>query len=198
MIKRGQITIFVILGIVLIVALVLVGVFKGEEVKKGVEKQITSVGSMSEYVAEVEVIVQDCLEHSMIETFAELGVGAIGNYKEDFGKILKFKVLECVDFSSVNAKVVSEGIDSVDVSYAAGNTKIQVNLNYDISIEKDENVKRLNKFYSEVSIIPECCIPVQVDGNCKAKESSNVVSCGRLFKIDQGESLEMDGECSAC
>ena len=73
-----------------------------------------------------------------------------------------------------------------------------VNLNYDISIEKDENVKRLNKFYSEVSIIPECCIPVQVDGNCKAKESSNVVSCGRLFKIDQGESLEMDGECSAC
>ena len=93
---------------------------------------------------------------------------------------------------------VASEVEDVKISYGAGNTKIMAQAYYSVTVMDDDNVENLKEFYSEISIIPNCCMPVEVDDGCVAVKSAKAVSCGRFFNIKEGDSLNKGGKCEAC
>jgi hypothetical protein len=196
--KRGQITIFIILGIVIIVSIILVSVFKGGEVKRAVQKQIGATVGFNNEIKEVSKIVQACLEQSVKNSFNSLVLKNVDNYDEVFSEMIKAQLPSCIDFSGLNFEVATGKLRSIKVNYNKGSSKIAVKLDYDLIIKKGGASKKVSTFYTEITLTPKCCIPAKVDNNCNAKKSMRVQSCGRIFLIDKGESLEKGGECLAC
>ncbi len=196
--KRGQITIFVIVGIFIMVVLILVAVLKGGTIKSAVEKELTGASTFTAKVEEVKGIVQACLDKSLSDGFKEFAVGPVSDYKLQMSNYVRFELPKCVNFSGLDINVVTSEVEDVKISYGAGNTKIMAQAYYGVTVMDDDNVENLKEFYSEISIIPNCCMPVEVDDGCVAVKSARAVSCGRIFDVQEGDSLNKGGKCEAC
>jgi hypothetical protein len=197
--KRGQITVFVILGIVIIVSIILVVTLKGSTVKSVIEKEISGTSSFSEHVEEVEGIVQGCLDRALKKSVITLAVENPLSYKEKMASIIKAEIYDCADFEGISVKVTTGIINNIDLNYVgAGGTKISARLDFDIKIEQGKIFERLDEFYTETSIVPDCCVSVVVNKDCEAEEDTKAVSCGRILNVKKGESLKEGGKCLAC
>ncbi|RME54234.1 hypothetical protein D6777_04465 [Candidatus Woesearchaeota archaeon] len=196
--KKGQITIFVILGIIIVVSIVIVAVLKGGEVKRVVKEKVGMTVEFSNEADEVKAIVQKCIEQSAKQSFNALLLKNVNNYKEIMEEIIKANLPSCVDFTNLTFDVTTGKLRSVKVDYKEGLSKIIVDVNYDVVIKKEGMTNKISSFYTEIDREPDCCVPVLVDEDCKAKIGTKSKSCGRIFLIEKGESLKKDGECVAC
>lgn len=191
--------IFIILGIIIIVGVVLVVVLRGEAVQRVIKTGVSKTISFSESVELVEKNVQDCLDKAVYTTYRKLSNADPEDYKEEFARNVKNEFSKCVSFGGLPVKVSQGEIKSVDVNYGADNTKVIVSLDYEVVVSRGDNVERLKDFYSEVSMFPTCCVPVEVDSDCKAKRATNVRSCGRLYSFSKNDKVEnIKGDCIAC
>lgn len=202
--KRGQITIFIVVGIFIVATIILVAVLKGGTIKNAIESQLGTSTSFKDEVNNVEVIVQDCLDRSMMKTFTDIAIVKSKDYQGDFAKVLETSMIGCLNFSDVKADVVygaalsQNDLGDFSIAYSADKNIIKAIAKMDIAISDGKNTGRLNEFYSELNIIPNCCIPAQVDGSCAVEEAVKTVSCGRIYDLKIGDSLKARGACLAC
>lgn len=196
--KRGQITIFIVVGIFIVATIILVAVLKGGTIKNAIEKGLSSTGSLDAVVDDVNSIIQGCFDKAMQESFRRMAVGKFNDYSKEFGNILESELLKCVNYDSIQATVVASDIDNLNILISPDSTQIKAEMKYNVLIKKDNEVRRLDTFYSQLSIIPQCCIPVEVGDGCLAVRSVKAISCGRIFDITAGESLDDGGKCGAC
>ncbi|MFH0798324.1 MAG: hypothetical protein V1906_02855 [Candidatus Woesearchaeota archaeon] len=196
--KRGQITIFIIVGIFIVAVLILVAVLKGGTIKTAVEKELSGTSTFTAKVEEVKDIVQACMDKSLSDGFRQFAVGPVYDYKLQLSNYVRMGLPSCVNFSGLGVNVITSQVEDVEIGYGAGNTKIMARALYSVTIMDDDNAENLKEFYSEINIIPGCCMPVEVDDDCVAVKSAKAVSCGRMFDVKEGDSLKKGGKCEAC
>ncbi|MEK6816765.1 MAG: hypothetical protein AABY09_04070 [Nanoarchaeota archaeon] len=202
--KRGQITIFIVVGIFIVATIILVAVLKGGTIKTAIESQLGTSGTFNDKVKAVEDNVQSCLNLGMRETFSRLANAKSKDYQDEFAKVLETNMIGCLNFSGIDAEVIygpslgSYDLGDFTITYGAGNSLIKATANMDIVVKDEKNTAKIKDFYSELSIIPEDCIPAEVDGDCLVEDAVRMVSWGRIYNLEKGDSLKAGGVCLAC
>ncbi|MEA3378945.1 MAG: hypothetical protein U9Q69_04885 [Nanoarchaeota archaeon] len=147
--KRGQLTLFIILGIIIIAGVILIFFLKSDMLKKSTEREITSAMSLSESVSAVENIVQGCLDEALTKSFFKCGVANAENYQNCLKQNIKSNLYECMDFEDVSAEVYAGELENLKVSFGAGGKKIVADAEINILIKVGKDSERVKHFYSE-------------------------------------------------
>lgn len=197
--KRGQITIFIIVGVVLIAIIALTLALRTDIAKSAVKKAASLTESFATKANNVQVIAEDCLKSKLQEAVILYGNRKVENYEAALADHIKNSMPICLDFSSV---------EGVDVS-RQGDLKVFVELNSDksavtataavnIEVERGDDHQSIEDIFAEVNFAKRCCVPVRVDSDCEAENSGTYKACGFVFEVEEGNSLKRDGECIAC
>lgn len=180
--KRGQVTIFIIVGIV-ILSLLIIFFFVA---KKPILK-LQNPSTVKEFT-------ESCLETTLQKSI-EIN-GKDGNI-ENINKFIRLHFKECLDFSSFKTmKIEIEEIESVSTQIYS--TKAITNVVMPITITQKQNIIKYPEFSASISLTCSSCIPIAVDASCNAIESKLFSACGLSKQFNIGDSLKINGECLAC
>jgi len=194
--KRGQVTIFIALGIILVVALILVIAFRGNIAEVITQQTTGAKTGFSAQVDEVRSHVQNCLEKSLQEAYPILATRKVSDYDSELATEVEIRVGQCADLTSFTDVYVRKlGSPKVEAFRDSSNTQITATLTFPLSVEKGDNVERLESFSAEESLVkPICVLKEKLDSNCRATEE--VIAGGFIF--EPGEEVKIGGECLEC
>ncbi|MFH1637074.1 MAG: hypothetical protein ABIB71_01470 [Candidatus Woesearchaeota archaeon] len=196
--KSGQVTAFVIIGIVIVSILGLLFMMKSQIMEAtGINEKISTI-SFSDDVADVEAHVQKCLDESLKEAvffYTDKDVGGI--YEDVVAQRMQNSAYKCIDFNQFT-RVSVRSLSRRDIRVEKFGDRISSTLYYEIRIEKGDNSDTLDSFHSEFKLTRKCCIPVEVDYDCKAQDSGDYHVCGLVYNVWEGKELKAGGECLAC
>lgn len=188
--KRGQVAIYVILGIIILSTLVIIGYlrFSGE---KGIR------GTPQSYFNEVETHVEGCISQVLEEGVGFWGVrsGTVGDYEINLADYIKLHLPLCVNllmFDGVESYRIDDVIVSVD------DKEINVRVIFPITVKAKGVEKKFTDFVSEYPLKEEGCVDVSVDSNCMALESKTVDLANIIFEYNIGDFVGVGNECIAC
>ena len=199
--KRGQVTIFIILGIIVIISIIVVLVLRNSEVKTSVSSKLPETQTFSSTVDDIERMITKCLSQTI-----EDGVFLLTNiererYEPLMESYIRNHIFSCIDFSPYTAVEIDAGtrLESLDVTLANDRTFISADMTYPITITKGISKTKLNDFTATYALKNECCFRVK-NTNCIASESGTFENgCGMTAEIKKGESLLTEGGiCLAC
>jgi|SRR3989338_543681 len=199
MLKRGQITIFIILGIVLIAIIGAVLFLRTDIAKTTIKKAVSLTESFTSKTNEVQGIAEDCLKSKLSEATVLYGNKKVENYEQAISDQIKSSLPTCLDFSSVDGVDVSrEGTINVVTELSSDKSSLSATATVNIEIDRNTDHQTIEDVYAEYSFTRRCCVPVEVSSDCKAKIAGNFKVCGFLFDITEGQALDQGGECLAC
>jgi len=187
--KRGQVTVYVILGIVILFVMVIFGFlfFSGR----------IGVKSFSPDFDEVRSHVDGCIYQILEE-----GVSFYGNhdgigYEADLADYIFDYLPLCVDFSKFErVEIESYRIDDVRVSL--GEYKIGVIVEFPIIVKRGGDEKKFVEFYSEFPLRESGCVDISVDNGCHALEMKSVEMVNLILNYEIGDYVGVGGQCVAC
>ncbi|MBI4153746.1 hypothetical protein HY501_00260 [Candidatus Woesearchaeota archaeon] len=197
MLKRGQITLFIVVGIVIVLSIILVVVLRGSLLKATTEQELGKALSFTDSVSGVKNVVDACLEESLKKGVAQLGNKKVDNYEAELGQVVQGELYRCIDFSQLSVTVLKK-TPEVTVSLSEDRSRMIAELDYELIVKRGEEEERLREFSTELSLFTECCVPVSVDSECRAKESGEFRVCVSQYNLREGDSLMVGGECLAC
>ena len=154
--KRGQVTIFVAIGIVLVAVLVIAIGFRGQiteiVTKQGTE---TQTGFQSQ-VDEVRSHIEGCLSNSLKESIFLLSTKKVGDYNQELANEVTLRAGLCLNlesFSGLTVKKLAE--PKIEIFRNSGDTTITATMIMPIRIEQEENSEQLEKpfFKSSITIL---------------------------------------------
>ncbi|MBI2667312.1 hypothetical protein HYX17_00915 [Candidatus Woesearchaeota archaeon] len=187
--KRGQATILVVLGIVLI-ALIAFFLFISGKI---------SLKPQPEEFPDVELYLQRCLDDTV-----KIGQGIAiksDDFKSSLEEYIKTNLpLKCNDFSKFSGyNINAEAVNDVKVVLIQDKNLI-VEVDWPVRITKGDKIISLNKFVSKTSLKISFCFPIIVDRNCKAIESKqiNVMGIQKKFNIGDKVSFNIKGSGDVC
>jgi len=193
--KRGQVTLYIIIGLVITIAIILLIVVLNRNWNSETPKTFifqNKVESLKDHITK-------CLEGSAETTIYELANEKVGDYEGELEKRIRKRVESCSDLDTYEGLVVEQdGIKSIGVRISEGKTKVTVEMVLPLKIKGDGKESGLSKFSAEVKLLKECCIPVEVDEECKSLETGEFKSCGIILKLDKGQKVQYGGKCVAC
>ncbi len=194
--KRGQVTIFVALGVILAVALILAIAFRGDIAKIVTEGAAESKTGFSAQVEDVRSHITDCLETSLADSTFILANQEVEDYDKELANEVEIYLGQCLDLKSFNEVTVRKLTEpKVTIRRDQADTLITATLNLEISIEKGENSEQLTEFIAEESLKEKICVlKTELDSQCRAKEK--LTAGGFIFQ--QGEEVKIGGECLEC
>lgn len=200
MLKRGQITIFIILGIVIIAIIGFVLALRTDIVKSTVQKAASLAQSFTSQANEVQGIAEDCLKLKLQEATVLLGNKKLENYEDAVSGQIKGSLAVCLDFSSVeNVDVSREGDISVITELSPDKSSISATATVNLEVSSGKDHQSIGEIYAEYSFVKRCCVPVKVDSGCSSKDVGIYNVCGFEFNIQEGDSVfDMGGNCIAC
>lgn len=175
--KRGQVTLFIVLGIVLVIA-VAVGIFLRKEISQSIQDvKISSNAALQQKVEEVKPFVQDCLE-SVTED-AVLRIIAKGGYSkpkksveynyynvpiyfdkgketvpamQDIANEIAFaardNIVSCANFNAVNLPV--KALKRPEAAVSIGKKAVAVELDWPLQVVSGEDSVTISEFSAEV------------------------------------------------
>jgi hypothetical protein len=163
MFKRGQITIFIILGIVILIAVVFGVVMRKEIVKAVSSSEDKQAISFSEQSAEVKKHVVGCLEESLRDAVFNSRIGSMPSiasnedYYAQIAMLVKDKTDACINnFEQFNGLTITRGeISGLKVygnSVVPYPTKIQADLKMNVNIAKGEESAAYSEFSSYIPL----------------------------------------------
>ena len=197
--KRGQITIFIIIGIVIITIIGLTIAFRTEFAKSAVRKAASLTESFTTKANTVQTIAEDCLKSKLQEAVILYGNRKVEDYELAVSEHIKSAMTVCLDFSSVDGVDVSRQGDITVISELnAGKSSISSTAKLNIAVEHSEDYQSIEEVYAEVNFAKRCCVPVKVDSDCLSKDSGLYKVCGFVFDVQEEQSLQKGGECLAC
>ncbi|MBU2637480.1 MAG: hypothetical protein KJ955_00750 [Nanoarchaeota archaeon] len=148
--KRGQVTIFIILGIVIVIAVVF-GIALRKDIAKGVsslESRLTS--SFQDEVDAVQLHVDDCLEKALKDAIYNSPIGRARDlteerYEQQLAAFVKGKANECINFTQFEGLTIARSAPlEVEVDYRI--TFATADASMRISITKGEDSASLSEF----------------------------------------------------
>ena len=154
--KRGQVTAFVILGIVIIIVIVLGVAFRKTLFQSAAEAEMQEASSFTEEVDKVQVHIENCVEKSLREAigyFATSEVESWEDYEQDVADYVANGVQECLEFSRFyGLKITRDGKINTEAFMDGGRTLITAIAEFDVDIERGVNKETLSKFHAEVPL----------------------------------------------
>lgn len=197
--KRGQITIFIIIGIVLIAIIALTLGLRTDLAKSAVKKAASLTESFATKSDNVKVIAEDCLKSKLQEAVILYGNRKVEDYEKALANQIESSIPVCLDFSSVDGVDVNrEGNIEIVTELNADKSAVSATATLNIEINHNEDHQTIENVYAEVSFAKKCCVPVRVDSDCMSKDSGTYKVCGFVFEIQDGDSLGRGGNCLAC
>lgn len=162
MFKRGQITIFIILGIVILMAVIFGVVMRKEIVKAVSSSEDKQAISFTEQSAEVEKHVVGCLEESLRDAVFNSRIGSMPSiasnedYYAQIAMLVKDKTDACIDFEQFSGLSITRG-DITDLKVYGNSvvpypTKIQADLKMNINIVNGEESAAYSEFSSYIPL----------------------------------------------
>ncbi len=197
--KRGQVTAFVAIGIIIVVVIALLFLLRGQIMRTaGAKEKITAVSFLDE-VEEVRTHIDTCLETSFKESVAYHADRAVEDYEREVADDTLDRFKECMfldQFRSVD--VVAEGSPEIEVEFQQDSKVMYATLYYELKVIRGDQEELLEEFSTSIPLSQKCCVPVEVNGDCISKEEVVHRVCGFLFDIKEGDSLIRGGKCIAC
>lgn len=194
--KRGQVTIFIGLGIVIVAALVLAITFRGDIAKIVTEGAAEEQAGFSSQVDSVKKHVDGCLSNALTESVFALASKKLDDYDEALAGEVKLRASMCLQldsFTDITARKLGE--PEVEIKRNPDNTLITATMTLPINVEQDGNEEQLKEFIAQETLKKKmCALKEMLDDDCRAKEDMVV----GIFVFKQGEEAKIGGECLAC
>ncbi|MFH1332314.1 MAG: hypothetical protein ABIH63_03440 [archaeon] len=191
--KKGQLTIFIIIGIVILFVLAVV-YFTVYAPKR---PEIPP-----EQFSDVQKYVDSCVEQTLRDGVTRLGRGPNPDYEGALADYVKSYLVYCPNFTADFPELVVKPKDIVSVNTTLTSDKSMVSavVIYPISISKGAYTKNLERFYAEYSLVERGCASVPVNVNCRYTGSSTVTVkvTGITFTFNPGDFVGIGGVCIAC
>lgn len=196
--KKGQITFFVILGLVIVVIIVMtVYLFIAAQPKP--EQVPFEYGNIESFITE-------CLDNALISGVSYCSGNKCPNYKEELGGQVVTAFLGCVGTEGENIKeqfpFYEIEIGDVDINIMRSAERVIANLFFPVYIKKGEKEHKLDTFQSEYILEAEGCIPCpNCDENCilQGTEDLKVTILELTITFYPGEFVGLiAGDCLAC
>lgn len=197
--KRGQVTIYIIIGIV-IVSVIFLSIFlysKFSETATDIVEEQTL--TFKQQVAQVEEKVQRCLEESSEKAVLDLTDKTVIDYEQQLADEIKIRVEQCSNFETYAGLSINPGqITQLDATLSNDKGAVTVEMTRPMKIISGEQEAKLNDFSVEVKLKKSCCMPVEVDSDCRAVEAGEYSACGILLVLEAGQKAQLGGDCVAC
>ncbi|MBW3015259.1 hypothetical protein KY330_02455 [Candidatus Woesearchaeota archaeon] len=143
--KRGQITVWIIIGMVLLLTVVLLFYLSSKgQTKPSIETVSTFQGETNS----LNMFITSCLEKTLLNAIDDVGLKepAIKDYIES-------NIDKCIDFTIFEEKGLKVTPEALSANISKTDNTIIADLNYPIDIEKEGQHSRLTNFNSKVSLI---------------------------------------------
>ena len=202
--KKGQATIFIVIGIVLFLIILITIFLRAGIIKKATVSQLVTSLSFEKQVEEVKNYVRSCLESTTNTAIDMLNTASIESYEEyerQIALIVKAKFPQCTDFSKFKGvKVENEKLNNVTVKFSEDKKSLYVEADYNLDVIKGKKSAKISNIATEINFKVSCCIPVEVDNDCIYNGGTITVTneCGATYTIHNGDSLKVGDICVAC
>jgi len=212
--KRGQITVFVVLGIVILVVVGMIVYISSISTRKEEKFEVLSV---EREALEVGEYVTSCLSESLQNAVAYCSGNFPGegpkcsDYNEDIAIRVKEDFCNCIpdckDFSMFkNTQVEVKGEMRLEARLSEDKKKVTVMMEYPILVKKEDQEHLLgtteSPFAVHYALEKSDCVPIKLKGDdhelCEADESKTVEVLGLIFTYQEGDKVAIGGECIAC
>lgn len=193
MFKKGQVTAFIIVGVVLFVIVSFIIISKS--------KPLTQPKVFDEQL-KLKIInyVEGCLKQNLEESIA-LTKGDPERIS-DMEDYIFVHLSECTQFNEPSFKdlKISKRLKDVNVLFNQDNSRIAVNIDYPLTITSKLGNLELKKFSTEIVLKRNFCFDVRVNNKeeCISQEDKFVSSVGLSREVRIGDSLLAGGVCLAC
>ncbi|MBI2673129.1 hypothetical protein HYX19_02615 [Candidatus Woesearchaeota archaeon] len=193
MFKKGQVTAFIIVGVVLFVIVSFIIISRS--------KPLTQPKVFDEQL-KLKIInyVEGCLKQNLEESIAlTKGDSERVSDMEDY---IFVHLSECTQFNEPSFKdlKISKRLKDVNVLFNQDNSRIAVNIDYPLTITSKLGNLELKKFSTEIVLKRNFCFDVRVNNKdeCISHEDKFVSSVGLSREVRIGDSLLAGGVCLAC
>lgn len=198
--KRGQITIFIIVGIVIVITVIL-GITLGSRImREEAEQELIRIIAESD-IGGINNYVEGCLRDSLKNSVSYLGDKNVLNYEMELKERVLLGIRSCVD----NTKLRDLGVTRIPIIREIDliiedvtDDNIFVTLNWPLGVRTEGAERRLENFNAVYRLTKNCCVPVRVDNNCRLENNINIRICNIEYKLNSGDSLKSGGVCLAC
>lgn len=211
--NRGQVTIFVILGLVILVVVsVLIYLSSSALRKEEPLKESIIEGEISDIKGYVTSCLDDSLKEAVEYCSGNLPDGGpkCTDYEADVAARVEESFCDCVpnckDFSNFkNVQVEVKGEIRLEAKLAGDKKKITLTMEYPLSVKKGSSEHMLgtieSPFVAEYALEQSDCVPVEVNDHtsCIAAETKTVEVLGLILTYRKDiDRVAIGGTCIAC
>lgn len=192
MLKKGQITLFLIIGIIIFAIVSLIIISNDKLTKSKISEE------------ELKLKVTNYVEGCLKQTFEE-SIAITKGSPEQVSEIEDYIVIhlsDCTQFNETeftNFKI-NKKLKDVKVSFNQDFSKISANINYPIEVNDKGKIIKFEIFSSEIPLKRSFCFDVKINNKqeCIAQENKFVSAAGLSRDVIIGDSLLAGGVCLAC
>lgn len=189
--KRGQVTIFIVVGIIILVLVVLAFYFYREAIPI-VQKPFTESEDVREYV-------QSCVDQTVSKGIETLAKGEFASYEQELESYINTYLALCLDFSAFPDLVITyKGDVSSKVSLSDDMTFLDAVVFIPITVQKGKQKAEYESFQYSYDFQKRDCVHIRVDANCQALESKTTKAAGIIWTYNVGDYVMAGGNCIAC
>lgn len=154
--KRGQVTVFVIIGIVIIIAIIMGVVFRQAIFKSSTEAEVSKTTTFTSDTAGVKAYVEDCIGEKLDEAFYNFAGSNIAT-KEEYllavGHFVEDRAKTCLRFSQFSGLNIDiEEPITAEASLDEQMKVLSAIVKFKLNIEKDGKVETISEFHAEKSL----------------------------------------------
>lgn len=214
MAKRGQITVFVVLGLVILVIVGMVIYIASISTRQEEKFEVLSV---EKEALEVRDYITSCLDDALKSAVSYCAGSFPGGgpkcdpYEEGVAERVEEGFCDCIpncnDFSIFqNAQIEVKGEMRIEAKLTGGKKKIMVAMEYPIEVKKEGQEHLIgtteSPFVAQYPLEQTDCVPIKLIDNdpqkCEAAESKTVEVLGLIFTYNVGDKVAIGGQCIAC
>ncbi len=213
--NKGQVTIFVILGLViLVVVLVLIYISSSALRKEEPLKEAIIEGEVSDAKEYITSCLEDSLK-SAVEycsgTVSKTGSPKCPDYEQNVNNRVKDSFCNCIprcsDFSALrNIQVEVKGEIRLETKLSEGKKEVTTLMEYPLLVKKGDSEHLLgtteSPFVAKYSLEETACVPIKLKNNdpelCEADEEKTVETMGLILTYKPGDKVMIGGSCIAC
>jgi hypothetical protein len=143
-----------------------------------------------EQFSDVQKYVDTCVEQTLLTAYKNKVSETFPDYATLEGSIadeIKSTLVYCSNFTEdfPDLEIKPRDVVSVVVNFNSDNSMVSTTVIYPIVVSKGDYIKTLDRFYAEITLMRETCIPIKVNDrvNCQAAEEKTV-------RIDLGNGIQ--------
>lgn len=213
--NRGQVTIFVILGfVILTIVVILVYTYSSALRKEEPLKESIIEGEVSDIRGYVTSCLEDSLKNAVeycSGTISKTGSPKCPDYEYDITERVKDSFCNCIprcnDFSALqNIQVEVKGEMNIETKLSNEKKEVTTLMEYPLSVKKGGSEHMLgtkeSPFIAKYFLEETDCVPIQLEDNdhekCEAAEEKTVEILGLILIYHPGDKVMIGGNCIAC